>query len=342
MLKASLIFLTFNQEKYVEAALLSALAQDYPNFEVIIADDGSSDRTLAIIEGVLSGHSSWRLARFLPPEPNMGLIKNWNRAMLSATGDIIVVMAGDDISEITRTTKLVKIFEDNPVVMAAFSQVSIIDEAGNILQDNFEKNRPQYSLHFRSEASSGFDFWAGAPILGACGAYRKQLSDKFGPIIYAHSEDEPSIYRALLLGSVAYSGENLVRWRWHGLNLSTGSLIDETSPIAVLNKRAEMCARRMDACRQHAMDLQLASQQGWLTEKVSLSETKKLRSLKAIHELGYHTLNQNSTLWAWIKAAFQLLRYDYSSGAAWGYGLRSALKRVSPIGIKIKYSRPTR
>lgn len=94
MLKASLIFLTYNQETFVQEAIVSVLNQDYENIEIIISDDGSTDQTLAIIERTVSAHPRGATAVFLPKEVNMGLVKNWNRAVKAATGEILIAAAG--------------------------------------------------------------------------------------------------------------------------------------------------------------------------------------------------------------------------------------------------------
>ena len=48
MTQVSVIFLTYNQEKFVAEALRAALAQHFHDYEIIIADDGSTDATMSI------------------------------------------------------------------------------------------------------------------------------------------------------------------------------------------------------------------------------------------------------------------------------------------------------
>lgn len=339
MLKASLIFLTYNQEAFVEEAFISLLNQDYKNFEIIIADDGSTDRTLTIIERVLCEHPRGVAAVFLPRQENIGLVKNWNRATAAATGEILIVAAGDDISEPNRVSSLVRLFETDSRIMATFSQVSIIDASSQVIHGTFEKRPPKYSHHVRSGHRTGSNFWCGVPVLGACGAYRRKLSEAFGPITEAHSEDEPYIYRALLLGAVGYTPENLVRWRWHGLNLSAGSLTDESDASGALTKRANMSVRRIDACRQHAKDLRTAHSLGCLGDNEFRAEIRAIAALVASHELAYCTLHPEARKCAWIQAAWEVLRCHRVSWHACGHVFRSFIKRISPTAVKIKYSR---
>jgi len=340
MLKASIIFLTYNQEKYVEEALRSALAQDYPNLEIIIADDGSTDQTLAIINRVLAGHPCRQVARILPVEPNMGVVKNWNRATLAASGDFFVTIAGDDISAVGRTAAMAEIFAKDQGVMAVFTQVSVINADGAVIHHDREKREPQYTCYPRSESMNALDFWSGTPVLGASGAYRRQLLDEFGPILHAHSEDDPYVYRALLIGLVAYTPQNLVSWRWHGLNLSMGKLLDESSPAEVLRRRAMSFIGRKDACRQHEIDLRSANANGRLTKAAHELEVSKLAQLVQLYDLGYHTLAPGTSIGSWLAIAFRLLRYAGCEKRTWAYVLRSAVKRIAPVKVKLRYSRP--
>ena len=56
----TIIIPAFNHEKYVGQALLSAIQQDYANLEILVIDDGSTDRTADVIEDVLARSSNYR------------------------------------------------------------------------------------------------------------------------------------------------------------------------------------------------------------------------------------------------------------------------------------------
>lgn len=66
--KVSIVFTAYNEERYIGASVSAALAQDYPDFEVIVVDDGSTDST----EGVCKRISDARL-RFVKREGGVGL-----------------------------------------------------------------------------------------------------------------------------------------------------------------------------------------------------------------------------------------------------------------------------
>ncbi len=342
MLKASILLLSFNQERFIEDALLSALNQDYPELEILIGDDASTDDTRAIIERVLDAHPRARIARLFPPSANLGLIANWERLVSAATGDIIVAQAGDDISLPQRTARVAEIFMHHEDAAAVMSQVRIIDSGAKVLYDAYEKERPYFSKYQRSALRSGFNFWCGAPVIGACAAYRRQLAEIFGPMKMATSEDEAYIYRALLLGSVAYTDEVLLEWRWHGGNMSFGSLTEEHPSEIALERRAKAFLSRQKGCGQHLADLHVAYNKGIISRDAYNIEAEVIKAVSAIQGLGYATLSPHIKFGQWCDSAWEMLKAERRNLRCWSYLLRSCAKRLLPQSMKLKYSRHVR
>lgn len=92
----------YNCGEYIEEAIYSILNQSYPNFELIIADDGSTDNTKAIIDGIKDD----RIIRY-HNEVNIGLLHTWNKLIDKTTGYYVTWQDGDDISYPKRLEKLV-------------------------------------------------------------------------------------------------------------------------------------------------------------------------------------------------------------------------------------------
>lgn len=91
--KVTIIIPTYNQAAYLPNAINSALGQDYPNLEVIVADDCSSDDTRQVVEQYL-GDSRLKYFR---NDPNLGRVRNYKRALEEyATGEWVVNCDGDD------------------------------------------------------------------------------------------------------------------------------------------------------------------------------------------------------------------------------------------------------
>ena len=92
--KASVVLITHNQEQFCCQALQSILDQaaDF-DIEIIIADDASTDRTVAMLSDLAGDRPG---IRFLPQERRLGTTRNYRRAFESCRGEYVAVLEGDD------------------------------------------------------------------------------------------------------------------------------------------------------------------------------------------------------------------------------------------------------
>jgi glycosyltransferase involved in cell wall biosynthesis len=93
MLKVSVVIPVYNAERFVAATLMSVLQQDYEAFEVIVVDDGSHDRSVAIVSRFAQEDQRIRLIQ----TPNQGVAAARNRAIAAASGDLIAPIDADDL-----------------------------------------------------------------------------------------------------------------------------------------------------------------------------------------------------------------------------------------------------
>lgn len=122
MKKVSIVIPLYNTEQYVQATLDSALAQTYPNIEILIVDDGSTDRGVKICQSF----SDPRIT--IIQQKNRGLSGARNTGIRQATGDYIAFLDADDLWLPEKTQKHVSHLENNPDVGASFSYSRFIDE----------------------------------------------------------------------------------------------------------------------------------------------------------------------------------------------------------------------
>ena len=107
---------TFNRASWLTGCVASALSQTYPNFEVVVSDNASTDGT----DETLKGFSDRRL-HAIRQETNIGLIPNWNACLAEARGDYIVFVSDDDRIApwmLERCAALMKADPQIPVVVA--------------------------------------------------------------------------------------------------------------------------------------------------------------------------------------------------------------------------------
>lgn len=104
----SVICLCYNHARFVEEALNSVFAQTYPELEIIVVDDFSSDQSKEIIKKIIAPHPQVTL---LTNEKNLGNCKSFNKALRLATGRYIIDFATDDVMYPYRIEQQVDAFE---------------------------------------------------------------------------------------------------------------------------------------------------------------------------------------------------------------------------------------
>lgn len=111
MPKVSVLMPVYNAENYIEEAIDSILEQTFVDFEFLIFNDASTDKSLDII----NKYDDSRIRLFDSPD-NKGYVYHLNEGIKQATGEFIARMDNDDISLPTRFEKQVEFLEQNPNV----------------------------------------------------------------------------------------------------------------------------------------------------------------------------------------------------------------------------------
>jgi glycosyltransferase involved in cell wall biosynthesis len=177
MPKVSVCLPVYNGERFLAQAIESVLGQSYRDFELLIADDRSSDGSFAIAQ------------RFALSDPrvhawsnrtNLGLFANYNNCIQRAQGDFIKLFAQDDLLEPDALQRLVKALETNPQaklvscgrrwigpdsqelqVVRPFPDTRIIPGTDviryNLVQLGNWVGEPSTTMFRRADAGEGFD-----------------------------------------------------------------------------------------------------------------------------------------------------------------------------------------
>jgi glycosyltransferase involved in cell wall biosynthesis len=118
----------YNGERYVAAALDSILAQSYGDFEVVISDNASTDRTAEICRAYAARDSRIRYVR---QSQNIGGPRNWNAVVaLAAPTRYFKWAAANDTIQPHFLARCRAVLEADPGVVLAYSNTMLIDEAG--------------------------------------------------------------------------------------------------------------------------------------------------------------------------------------------------------------------
>jgi len=124
--RISILMPSYNQGRYLEAAIKSVLSQDYPNKELILVDGGSTDESVEIIHRYQS-----KLAYSIS-EPDRGQAHALNKALSHVTGDIIGWLNSDDLYLPGAFTRIAKTFAQNSDAVLVHGNRIMIDSAGHV------------------------------------------------------------------------------------------------------------------------------------------------------------------------------------------------------------------
>ena len=122
----SIIAPCYNAEKYLAAAIASIFAQDYPHFEVIIVDDGSTDNSVAMLEALQSTYPFT-----LYSQPNQGVSAALNHGLSHARGEFVCTPDLDDIMLPSSVSLRAGYLREHPEVGCVGALIIYMDSDGN-------------------------------------------------------------------------------------------------------------------------------------------------------------------------------------------------------------------
>ncbi|MES2837157.1 MAG: glycosyltransferase family 2 protein [Bacteroidota bacterium] len=140
----SVIMPAYNCEKYVAIAIDSVLNQTYTNFELLIADDCSTDGTKKIIDS----YSDSRIKKY-HNSINLGYLKSCNLLFQKANGQLVTFLDADDINALNRFTEQVDFLIKNADFSMVGTNIIRIDSDGKETgKSNFKKDYNSIKQNF--------------------------------------------------------------------------------------------------------------------------------------------------------------------------------------------------
>lgn len=234
----SIVMPAFNHEKYVGMAVESVLNQSYKNIELIVIDDGSTDRTGEVVQS----YKDPRL-KYVYQE-NQDAYNALNQGLRMANGDFISILNSDDMYSKNRLKRLLKIGRKTKAA-CIFTDVQPISETGDQINDPdhwwniwHQKNR---SYYFQC-GDLYIAFLKGNFMVTTSNLFiRKDAVKKIGnfcSLRYLHDYDY--IFRVMLAfpHKVVYlQDEKELYYRLHGDNtLSEAAIIGREQDMSVIRK----------------------------------------------------------------------------------------------------------
>lgn len=200
----------FNGENYLEAALESLLMQTFTDFEIILSDNASSDRTAEICQAYAAKDSRIRYYR---NAHNIGAAENFHRVFELSRGKYFKWAAHDDLCKPTFLERCVNILEHDPSVVLCSSETGRIDWAGNEQTPKRDCPRPldSWKVSDRFAAIVLQTFWS----YEFFGLIRSTVLHKINLQRINYGSDRVILAELSLQGRFAYVPETLFFRRFH-------------------------------------------------------------------------------------------------------------------------------
>ncbi len=194
---------TFDRAELLGEAIDSLLAQDHPRLEVLVLDDGSTDRTPELLADYARAcPDRFRWTR----HENVGQARTLNRGFELAEGELVGFLSSDDVLLPGAVSKLAAAFAAEPEVVVAYSAWEYVDAVGQRL----DRVMPvEFSVEHAIASSD--------PVIGPGALVRREAIARVGgwdPEI-RYSADFEFWLRVAAVGPFRRVPEVLARYRWH-------------------------------------------------------------------------------------------------------------------------------
>lgn len=221
-MRLSVALCTYNGRLYIEQQLDSIAGQELPVDEIVVCDDNSSDETVSIVELFSLKHSEISI-KIYRNNSQLGVIKNFEKAISLCSGDIIFCSDQDDIWMPQKTSIFINTFNADNKLDLIFSNAFLID-----------------SNNFLFSGYTLFDIWGlkgnilkawkknmyfeimnkGNRITGATVAFRKTFADCVLPFKRTDIlHDEQLAIQAIKRNSLGMIEDCLTKYRIHSSNV---------------------------------------------------------------------------------------------------------------------------
>jgi glycosyltransferase involved in cell wall biosynthesis len=197
----SILMTVFNGERYLRETLESVLAQTFSDFELIIIDDGSTDKTSEIIHAFNDPRTVYH------HQPNAGTCRASNKGLSLARGKYVARIDADDICLPERIARQFEFLEMNPDHVLCASRVRIMDAEGNYI---YTPELPETDEQVRAfmEHSN--------PFAHSATCFRKEIADRVGGYyepVKSNFEDFIFLYQLGRHGKIYIFPEPLISYR---------------------------------------------------------------------------------------------------------------------------------
>lgn len=238
MPKISVIMPAYNAEKYIAEAIDSILNQTFADFELIILNDHSSDRT----EEIILSYKDSRIV-YVKNEQNLGVAGTLNRGLEIARGEYIARMDADDISMPERFARQAERLDEAPEIAVVGCAIELFDETGTMEARRFSTDPKQMRVDlFFSSGLAHPSVMMRKSVIRELGGYDREFEGL---------EDYELWCRVSEKYGVTTLSEQLFRYRVHGGQVTKNPSPKHQARMEALRERQlerlglprELCSR---------------------------------------------------------------------------------------------------
>jgi glycosyltransferase involved in cell wall biosynthesis len=207
--RVSMVTAVRDGERWLKQAIDSVLGQTFADFEFIIVDDGSTDRTPDLLHVYAQHDARVRVLR----QGREGLTPALNRGLAEARGDLVARLDADDVALPERFARQVEYLDQHPSILLLGSWADLIDADGKITG----RLRPESNPHLLSKILMRTN-----PFVSSSTMFRTAVMHTIGGYRapFEMGEDYDMWLRISELGEVANLPEVMVQYRIHDINVT--------------------------------------------------------------------------------------------------------------------------
>ncbi len=256
----SIIITCYNYESYVAQAIESALGQTFTDLEVIVVDDGSTDRSADVISRYADRIRSIR-------KENGGFISACQTGLSESNGRFVLFLDADDVLDPNLLA------EAAPYLTTRVSKIQFklqpTDAAGADFGDPFPKSVKGFGSEFLIAEIAKRGCYDTPPTSG--NIYRRDVYTQLGSLDYDYGIDGVAYLFAPFVGDVIFLATTLGRYRLHGSNMSS---VGSAQPARirrdndVFAKRLEHLGQLLEARGDPAQFVKPAGEYQYCLERV--------------------------------------------------------------------------
>lgn len=207
--KLSVVVPFYNPQPYFREAIDSLLCQSFPDFELILINDGSTDDS----EAMLDGFDDPRI-RLIRNETNLGIAPSMNRALEVARAPLVARQDADDASLPNRFAEQVRFLRNNPDIVMVGTAMDVVDAEGRVITRWSYGTEPDVCRWHALSRS---------PVGNTSTMFRRDAVLSVGgyDVRFQPADDYDLWGRLLDVGGITNLPQSLVRYRVHETAVTT-------------------------------------------------------------------------------------------------------------------------